>query len=217
MARKITLSVPDELYKRIEKWREELGNLSSVFQEAISREIEKRELFESKLKEDKSLQEVAEDGSFNTPASQFAVGKEMGFVYAKTAPYPEIKRYEEYESIWDNQDWEELKGFHFRLNIPSILAGIFEVEKSTTGPKGIPKDAIHLTPSFDLAFMVGIIEFIKEEFSKVEIPKLSPDRERKMYVIKDKKGRTKIIEDVMIVAKNIDEEDWDGEDPLADY
>ena len=42
MAR-LNITVPDELYERIEKWRERL-NLSRICQDAIGREIDKLEL-----------------------------------------------------------------------------------------------------------------------------------------------------------------------------
>ena len=62
MVKKVTLSVPDELFKEMKKWRKAL-NFSRIFQEAISNEVQKKELFKTKLREqDKTMKEIFEMG-----------------------------------------------------------------------------------------------------------------------------------------------------------
>jgi len=171
MTRKVTISVPDELHEKMEKWRGKL-NFSGIFQEAIACEIHKKELFKTKLEEEKTLPEIWGDGNLDTPEGQYAVGKEMGFAFAKTAPYPEIKQYEQYAENWDAQEPEELDRFHYNLDIISILDRAGIIEGGTTKAKEVPEDAMPLTQSFDMGFMVGIIEFIREECSSIETSKL---------------------------------------------
>ena len=161
MGKKVTISVPDDLHEKMEKWRDKL-NFSGIFQEAISREVYKKELFEIKLGEEKTLPEIFGEGNLDTLEGQYAVGKEMGFAYAKTAPYPKIKRYEQYEENWDDQDQEEFERFHYELDIMSILDRAGMIEVGTPEAKEVPEDAMPLTNSFDMGFMVGIIEFIRE-------------------------------------------------------
>ena len=62
MVKKVTLSVPDELFKEMQKWRKAL-NFSRIFQEAVSNEVQKKELFKTKLREqDKTMKEIFEMG-----------------------------------------------------------------------------------------------------------------------------------------------------------
>ena len=62
MVKKVTLSVPDELFKEMQKWRKAL-NFSGIFQEAVSNEVQKKELFKNKLREqDKTMKEIFEMG-----------------------------------------------------------------------------------------------------------------------------------------------------------
>jgi predicted CopG family antitoxin len=49
MSPNVTLSFPDDLYEKIEKWKDSL-NLSEVFRIAISKEIKRKEVFQKRLK-----------------------------------------------------------------------------------------------------------------------------------------------------------------------
>lgn len=57
MARKITLTVPDPLYQKIDKWRSAF-NLSRIFQEAVSEAIRRKEDFQKRLGEESGFNEV---------------------------------------------------------------------------------------------------------------------------------------------------------------
>ena len=85
MAKRITVSVPEEIYNEIEEWRAEL-NLSRGFQAAIQKEITKKKLFRLKMEEERTPKEIFEAGDFDTPEEQYTTGKEMGFSYAKNSP-----------------------------------------------------------------------------------------------------------------------------------
>lgn len=57
MARKITLTVPDALYSKIDQWRTGF-NLSRIFQDAIAEAIHKKESFQERMAEDHSLPDI---------------------------------------------------------------------------------------------------------------------------------------------------------------
>ena len=57
MAHKITLTVPDGIYRKIERWRSAF-NFSRVFQDAIEEAIERKEEFQRRLAQDVSLADV---------------------------------------------------------------------------------------------------------------------------------------------------------------
>jgi hypothetical protein len=188
MAKKITISVPDELHAKMAKWRNKL-NFSKIFQDAISIEIQKRELYEIKSREDRSLRKIFENGNLETPEGQYAVGKEMGFAYARTSPYPVIKQFEKYAKDWDLQDPEILRKFHNELDIISILkvAGCririkFENGKFKFKAEPLPPDNVILTRSFDKGFMEGITDFIRGVYAGVEDPEWTPERDNNIVL-----------------------------------
>ena len=195
MVKKGTLSVPDELFKEMQKWRKAL-NFSRIFQEAISNEVQKKELFKTKLREqDKTMKEIFENGGFETSQEQYTKGKELGFVYAKTAPYPEIKAYEEYIEGWDSKDSAQVEHFHDDLNIMSLLErkGVWKLEESRASSEKWPKNAIPLTYSFDYGFMEGIMDFLKQECTNVEVDKLILQRDKQMALVRDEGKKHRIL------------------------
>lgn len=194
MSPKITISVPDALYEKIQKWKDSF-NFSKVFQNAISNEIAKKERFQDKLKEDETIEEVLENGNFETPEGQYATGKEVGFVYAKTAPYPEIKNYEQYVEGWEKRDPDVSERFSYSLDFPSLMVnlGLIEDPVEVKDKKDMSEDSIPLTWSFELGFMYGIIEFIKGECSSLRVNKLVIKRDKEMALAKDKDEKMKIF------------------------
>ena len=59
MARKITLTVPDALYKKINEWRSAF-NMSRIFQDAVSEAIRRKEDFHRRLEEESGLSEIVQ-------------------------------------------------------------------------------------------------------------------------------------------------------------
>lgn len=195
MAKKITISVPDELHEKMTKWKDSF-NFSQVFQNAITFEIENKERFRFKLKEEKSMQDILVQGNFETDEGQYQTGKEFGFAYAKTLTYHELKPYEEYIEGWKKQDSEIIERIHYDLDIISILDRIGLIEKS-----GKPKDAdlqegkvYILANSFDRGVVTGVMEFIQEKCSSVEFGKIIIERDKKMALEKGKDKKLKIYE-----------------------
>jgi hypothetical protein len=194
MTKKITISVPDELHEKMEKWKESF-NFSKVFQSAISVEIEKKEHFIMKLENDKSLEEILNDGNYETQEGQFQAGKEFGFAYAKTLRYHELKGYEKYIEGWNKKDREILDRINYDLDIMSIFDSMGLVREATNFKEVELEKKIYLSNAFDYGFITGIMEFIQEECSGVESSKVALERDKKMAIVKDKDERMKIFLD----------------------
>ncbi|NPU83673.1 MAG: hypothetical protein HPY65_04220 [Syntrophaceae bacterium] len=57
MAKKITLSVPESLYQKIENWRASF-NLSQMFQDVVTDAIQRKEELQRRIAEDANLAEI---------------------------------------------------------------------------------------------------------------------------------------------------------------
>ena len=72
MAKRVTVSIPDMLHEKMEKWRESF-NLSKMFQDAVMEAIQKKEDFQKRIREDLDLA-----GDHRTPAQREGqVGREF--------------------------------------------------------------------------------------------------------------------------------------------
>ena len=191
MAKKVTISVPNEIYNEIEAWRSDF-NLSRIFQSAIQKEIAKKKLFRLKMEEERTPREVFEKGAFDTPEEQFITGKEMGFSYAKNSPYHVIKPLEEYTEGWRKRNKESIEKLSSDLDIASILDKFGFVEQIDELP-GTVELSGYLGTSFDLGFMEGVMEFIQKEYTLIEVSKLSSERSKRLRVAKDEKERVRIF------------------------
>lgn len=93
MAR-LNITVPDELYQRIEKWRDRL-NLSRLCQDAISREIDKLELVPEDVRQmHEALSRLGEEKA-NVERSCFRKGVYDGLEWAREAEYAALKQWGE--------------------------------------------------------------------------------------------------------------------------
>ncbi len=191
MARKVTISVPEEIYHEIEEWRADL-KLSRIFQSAIQSEIAKKKLFRLKMEEERTPREVFEKGHFDTLEEQFITGEEMGFSYAKNSPYHVIKPLEEYTEGWKKRDKVTIERLRSDLDIPSILDRLGFVEQVEEVP-GTVEVSGYLGTSFDLGFMEGVMGFIQKEYTLMEVSKLSSERSKRLRLAKDGKERIRIF------------------------
>jgi len=92
--KKFTLSVPDELAERIDRYRDYLGNLSAIFQSAVDEKITKKEQFNARLNEVPDLDEIAARLKKEQQKAEndfFESGKEEGLSWVKLASYTDIK------------------------------------------------------------------------------------------------------------------------------
>jgi hypothetical protein len=169
MSKNITISVPDDLFEKMGKWKNSL-NFSKIFQRAISSEIEKRERFQQKVKEEKSMKQIWNKGNFETENGQFRTGQEFGFAYAQSLSYHDLKSYEEYIEGWHKKDPNIIEQIHYDLNINRVLFQegylVEQVQNDSKNQKGI-----ELTNSFYSGVVTGVMEYLLEECSNVEIGK----------------------------------------------
>ncbi len=93
MSRKITISVPDFLYQKIDAWRQSF-NLSRIFQEAISEAIKKKEEFQKRISEDFNIPEIIErlkKEKFESEDTWHRKGERSGLEWARRAHYLDLK------------------------------------------------------------------------------------------------------------------------------
>jgi Arc/MetJ-type ribon-helix-helix transcriptional regulator len=95
MVKKFNLSVPDELAEKIEARREYLGNLSSLFQEAVRDKIRKKEDWEKRIREeeegmDARIERLRKE-KIQSENDYYEQGREDGYAWAKNAPYADLQ------------------------------------------------------------------------------------------------------------------------------
>ncbi|SLM30479.1 conserved hypothetical protein [Desulfamplus magnetovallimortis] len=92
MTRKITLSIPDMLYEKMEDWRKSF-NLSKMFQDALTEAIHKKEEFQRRIKEDHDMSQIIErlkNEKRQSEGNYSENGKMHGFKWAKSAHYEDL-------------------------------------------------------------------------------------------------------------------------------
>ena len=93
MAKKVTISIPDMLHEKMEKWRESF-NLSKMFQDAVTEAIQRKEEFQKRIREDLDLSQVIERlrrEKLQAEGNYFQSGKTDGLHWAKTAHYNDLQ------------------------------------------------------------------------------------------------------------------------------
>lgn len=111
MAKRVTISVSDDLYEKMQKWKDSL-NFSGIFQEAISSRIEKKEKYENfkqQTKEDLDMDKTIERLKKQKAESQkefFEAGKKDGYEYAKNMDYDDFQYVLQYETTNELLDRE---------------------------------------------------------------------------------------------------------------
>jgi len=115
MAKKVTVSIPDMLHEKMEKWRASF-NLSKMFQEAVTEAIQKKEEFQKRLREDLDLAQVVErlrSEKMQSEGNYQDLGRKDGMRWAKTAHYEELM----YALHWEKPervDQDKVLGAYFR-------------------------------------------------------------------------------------------------------
>lgn len=100
MAKKVTVSIPDMLHEKMEKWRESI-NLSKMFQDAVAEAIQKKEDFQKRIREDLDLHEIIErlrSEKARSEGNYFDLGKRDGLMWARLAHYDDLI----YALAWDD-------------------------------------------------------------------------------------------------------------------
>lgn len=100
MAKKVTISIPDMLHEKLEKWRESF-NLSKMFQDAVSEAIQRKEEFQKRIREDLDLNQIVDrlrQEKLQSEGNYYQSGKSDGLRWAKTAHYDDLL----YALHWNN-------------------------------------------------------------------------------------------------------------------
>jgi hypothetical protein len=102
MSKKVTISVPDELHEKMEKWRGDF-NFSKVFQDAVSDLIQKKEDFKNRMKGEKQeMTEIIESLKQEKKEADeqwYETGKKDGLEFAKSADYKTLQYARTWETI----------------------------------------------------------------------------------------------------------------------
>lgn len=99
MAKKVTVSIPDMLHEKMEKWRESF-NLSKMFQDAVAEAIQKKEELQKRIREDLDLSQIVErlrNEKMQSEGNYYEMGKLDGVRWAKAAHYEDLR----YARSWE--------------------------------------------------------------------------------------------------------------------
>jgi len=114
MARKITISVPDELYEKMKDWKTSL-NFSRVFQNAVSGMILRKEELTSRIRNEIDISSIVARLKKEKIDFEFNItewGRQDGLEWCKTAHYHELQ----YALSWvppQNPDRDHQLGHYF--------------------------------------------------------------------------------------------------------
>lgn len=89
MTQKITLSMPDILYEKLQSWRASF-NLSKLFQDALADAIQRKEDFQKRVAEDLDMTEIIrrlKQEKQNWEKKYYSLGIAEGLQWAKLAHY----------------------------------------------------------------------------------------------------------------------------------
>jgi hypothetical protein len=103
MTKKVTVSIPDFLHEKMEKWRRSF-NLSRMLQDAIMEAIQRKEDFQKRIQEDLDLYEIIDRlkrEKEHSEGNYFDTGRQDGIAWAKMAHYDDIQY---------ALGWEDLEG-----------------------------------------------------------------------------------------------------------
>lgn len=130
MAKKVTVSMPDMLYQKMERWRRSF-NLSKMLQDAVAEAIQKKEDFQRRIQEDLDVNEVIERLRREKAQSEgnfFDSGRRDGVAWAKSAGYEDIIYALSCEEM-DNIVEDKVLGAYFRGRIES--SKLMQIEGET--------------------------------------------------------------------------------------
>ena len=119
MVKRTTISIPDELYEKMEKWSSAI-NFSKEFREHISRVIKNKEELQKKVKGGKEMVEIIERlrmEKMENIGDYQQEGYEWGVEWAKEAHYLELRTVLDWESndLNDLPHNENIDGYESEL------------------------------------------------------------------------------------------------------
>lgn len=137
MSQKVTLSVPDDLYEKMQQWKD-CFNFSGTFQDVISKEIQRKEDFQKRLTEDSSMESVIERLKQEKQESTvilFDRGKEEALIWAKAAHYELLQigvNFAESECYSSSPEEYEIDNFEKREEWRSYWREVIDRKKLDT-------------------------------------------------------------------------------------
>lgn len=175
MSPKVTLSIPEDLSKKMERWKDKF-NFSSIFQEAISKKIEKREYFAKEIREEPEMGAIIErlkQEKMYGEKEFYEIGRKDGLLWAKQASYQELKyvvdRYEAMFEIRENVIFynpteNEILGDYFTDIFEEYQDQNMGYKETTSLNKVIPNEIFQ---SWEKGWKEAIEEFWEEIKDKI--------------------------------------------------
>jgi len=171
VTKKITISVPDELHEKMEKWKDSY-NFSRVFQEAIGEKIQRKEAFQERLKGDPDMEAIVErlkQEKLSLETDRHESGKNDGLRWAKSADYEDLQ----YVLGWnpDNDSWNHGKLPHDlheqNESLDDYFNEIIESDSLLEYDSYTGEPTSHLT-EYVAGWTEGVAEFWNEIESKLQ-------------------------------------------------
>lgn len=154
MAKKITLSVPESLYQKIENWRASF-NLSQMFQDVVTDAIQRKEELQRRIAEDANLTEIVKR---LRKEKQEAVARIMDRGMSEGLQWARIARYEElcYALAWKpEEDRDPLQN----KMLGSYFAEYFKKENLSDFFESSEKAFRQNIDSFISGWKIGVADF----------------------------------------------------------
>ncbi|WP_319559946.1 hypothetical protein [Marispirochaeta sp.] len=146
MSKRVTLSIPDTLYRKLEEWRDSF-NLSRVFQDALAEMIRRKENLFERLQEDlPQIIDRLKKEKKEAEGSWEQLGREKGMLWARAAHWLDLKKMLSCDAespVGDNAGFPD--SFHKALN--------------EAGADVTPEDREDFTRSFTGGWLLGVREF----------------------------------------------------------
>jgi hypothetical protein len=172
MTKKFNLSVSDELAEKIEARREYLGNLSALFQEAVTEKIQRQEEFERRLQGDVDMQAVIErlkQEKMDVEGDYREQGQEAGLAWAKAASYADLKYVVYLDLNWPlmSVSSRSVKAMDEVILGDKVLGNYFRGMLKNNPPISPLRDGSERLSSFPQEWIWGWREGIKEFWREI--------------------------------------------------
>lgn len=92
MARKINLTVPEDLWRKMQEWKDSF-NYSRIFQEEVARQIRFEEEFQQRLGEDVDMEQIIKrlrEEKKEVETNCYRTGRERGLLWARAANFYDL-------------------------------------------------------------------------------------------------------------------------------
>lgn len=169
MTKKYTLTVPDDLAEKIDKWKEHF-NLSRVFQKAISQAIEEKIGFQQRMEDGEDMDQIIERlkrERYEVEQYYHDKGKDDGLRWAKAAHYKQLKAAisTNYSKVYQAEDGEIWPNPFFNDELKSYFAEVATADDNFRNYTNFPYD----WPKEFEQWLHGWSEGVKEFWDAVKV------------------------------------------------